>query len=193
MTLLSAVSAVGKTSQLRSKPCQTPESFTHARCVENAEIIFQQRSSGAGYFINWKSWERAVGLEVGGYTERPDWPKLGPSLLIATCLILAIRTAKRPPLSTRALPTQSWTARSTMPSILRAEYCLHFFPKRKHLSAKARGPVSTQRRGCTEVNSLQSADNPKRFGNSSSASSSHSLSRSRFRITACAVVTNAGR
>jgi len=35
-----------------------------------------------------------VGLEVGGHNERPDLPKLGPSLLISTCLILAIRTAK---------------------------------------------------------------------------------------------------
>ena len=35
-----------------------------------------------------------MGLEVGGYNERPDLPKLGPSLLIASCLILAIRTAK---------------------------------------------------------------------------------------------------
>jgi hypothetical protein len=35
-----------------------------------------------------------VGLEVGGYHDRPDWPKLGPSLLISSCLILAIRTAK---------------------------------------------------------------------------------------------------
>ena len=35
-----------------------------------------------------------MGLEVGGYNDRPDWPKLGPSLLISTCLILAIRTAK---------------------------------------------------------------------------------------------------
>jgi hypothetical protein len=35
-----------------------------------------------------------MGLEVGGYTDRPDWPKLGQSLLIASCLILAIRTAK---------------------------------------------------------------------------------------------------
>jgi hypothetical protein len=33
---------------------------------------------------------------VGGFEERPDWPKMGPSLLIASCLILAIRTAKRP-------------------------------------------------------------------------------------------------
>ena len=38
-----------------------------------------------------------MGLEVGGHTDIPDWPKLGPSLLIATCLILAIRTAKWPP------------------------------------------------------------------------------------------------
>jgi hypothetical protein len=36
-----------------------------------------------------------MGLDIGGYEERPDWPKLGPSLLIATSLILAIRTAKR--------------------------------------------------------------------------------------------------
>jgi hypothetical protein len=35
-----------------------------------------------------------MGLDVGGYTDRPDWPKLGPSLLIATCLVAAIRTAK---------------------------------------------------------------------------------------------------
>ncbi|AXC10167.1 hypothetical protein ACPOL_0806 [Acidisarcina polymorpha] len=38
--------------------------------------------------------ECAVGLEVGGYNERPDWPKLGPSLLVAASMILAIRTAK---------------------------------------------------------------------------------------------------
>jgi hypothetical protein len=37
-----------------------------------------------------------MGLEVGGYHDRPDWPKMGPSLLIATCLIVAIRTAKWP-------------------------------------------------------------------------------------------------
>jgi hypothetical protein len=40
-----------------------------------------------------------VGLNIGGYNDEPNWPKMGPSLLIATCLILAIRTAK-------------WTARS---------------------------------------------------------------------------------
>ena len=37
-----------------------------------------------------------MGLDVGGYEERPDWPKLGPSLLIATCLVVAIRTARWP-------------------------------------------------------------------------------------------------
>lgn len=38
-----------------------------------------------------------MGLHVGGLNERPDWPKMGPSLLIASCLIVAIRTAKWPP------------------------------------------------------------------------------------------------
>jgi hypothetical protein len=37
-----------------------------------------------------------MGLDIGGDTKRPDWPKMGPSLLIATCLILVIRTAKWP-------------------------------------------------------------------------------------------------
>ncbi len=35
-----------------------------------------------------------MGLEVGGYNDRPDWPRLGPSLLISSCLIVAILTAK---------------------------------------------------------------------------------------------------
>lgn len=35
--------------------------------------------------------------EIGGYRESIEWPKLGPSLLIASCLVVAIRTAKRPP------------------------------------------------------------------------------------------------
>ena len=35
-----------------------------------------------------------MGLKIGGYDERTDWPKLGPSLLIATCLVVAIRTAR---------------------------------------------------------------------------------------------------
>jgi hypothetical protein len=43
-----------------------------------------------------------VGLKIGGYEDRPDWPKMGPSLVIATCLILAIRTAKWPPRSSES-------------------------------------------------------------------------------------------
>jgi len=33
-------------------------------------------------------------MRVQGYERRTDWPKLGPSILIATALIVAIRTAK---------------------------------------------------------------------------------------------------
>src|ERR1700743_743530 len=102
MTLLSAASAAGKTSQLRSRPCQAPGLSIPAHCVVNAAVIFRLKSSEADCPNNSKSRELAVGLEVGGYTEHPDWPKLGPSLLIATCLILAIRTAKQPPLSDKS-------------------------------------------------------------------------------------------
>ena len=37
-----------------------------------------------------------MGLDIGGTETRPDWPRMGPSLLIATCLIVAIRTARWP-------------------------------------------------------------------------------------------------
>ena len=33
-------------------------------------------------------------MNIGGYQDQPDWLKMGPSLLIATCIILAIRTAR---------------------------------------------------------------------------------------------------
>jgi hypothetical protein len=33
-------------------------------------------------------------MQVIGYKKKPDWPKLGPSILIATVLVVAIRTAK---------------------------------------------------------------------------------------------------
>jgi hypothetical protein len=33
-------------------------------------------------------------MQIGGYNKEPDWVRLGPSLLIASCVILAIRTAK---------------------------------------------------------------------------------------------------
>jgi hypothetical protein len=40
-----------------------------------------------------------AGMDIGGYEQRPDWPKMGPSLLTGACLILAVRTAKWPPRS----------------------------------------------------------------------------------------------
>jgi hypothetical protein len=36
-------------------------------------------------------------MDIGGYEQRPDWPKMGPSLLIGAFLILAVRTVKWPP------------------------------------------------------------------------------------------------
>jgi hypothetical protein len=38
-----------------------------------------------------------MGLKVGGTKDHPHWPKMGPSFMIATRLIFAIRTAKWPP------------------------------------------------------------------------------------------------
>ena len=35
-----------------------------------------------------------MALNVAGFEQKPDFPKMGPSLLIGTCLILAVRTAK---------------------------------------------------------------------------------------------------
>jgi hypothetical protein len=33
-------------------------------------------------------------VKVAGHNFSPDWPKLGPSMLIATALVVAIRTAR---------------------------------------------------------------------------------------------------
>jgi len=68
-----------------------------ARSAVKGGDIFLRRYSKAGYRINTRYSGCAVGLEVGGHNERPDLPKLGQSLLISTCLILAIRTAKWAP------------------------------------------------------------------------------------------------
>jgi hypothetical protein len=35
-------------------------------------------------------------MKVAGYDQRPDYARMGPSLLIASALILAIRTARWP-------------------------------------------------------------------------------------------------
>ena len=51
-----------------------------------------------------------MGIEVAGYNNAPDWPKLGPSLIIATSLVLAIRTAKWPPEDTHHLSSPKMDA-----------------------------------------------------------------------------------
>jgi hypothetical protein len=57
----------------------------------------ENRLSEFPYFIRlYFAYTPIMGLDVGGHENRPDWPKMGPSLLIATALILAIRTAKWP-------------------------------------------------------------------------------------------------
>jgi hypothetical protein len=70
-----------------------------------------------------------MALNVGGYEERPDWPKMGPSVLIATCLILAIRTAKWPP---------QWSATNREPKLdTEIEYAAHLTRKvLSHLAAR---------------------------------------------------------
>lgn len=79
-----------------------------------------------------------MGLDIGGFHDRPDWPKMGPSLLIATCLILAIRTAKWPAskdphFSNRELDEEiefaAVTARRVMVHLISA--CETIFPRRK--------------------------------------------------------------
>ncbi len=64
-------------------------------CGERRRYLPKRFSEDAFHTNTWRS-GRVVGLEVGGYNDRPDWPKLGPSLLIASALVLAIRTAKWP-------------------------------------------------------------------------------------------------
>jgi hypothetical protein len=48
-----------------------------------------------------------VGLNIGGYNDEPNWPKMGPSLLIATALILGIRTARWSATSEQLLSNQN--------------------------------------------------------------------------------------
>ena len=48
-------------------------------------------------------------MKVVGNERRPDWPKLGPSIIIATALIVAIRTAKWVAKSSADAQFQTWT------------------------------------------------------------------------------------
>ena len=82
-----------------------------------------------------------MGHEVGGYHDRTDWPKLGPSLLISTCLILAIRTAKwsaryDAKIEQRGARERRWI----MPSILPAQSSLSFSQKKEALFPQRKEP-----------------------------------------------------
>jgi len=79
-----------------------------------------------------------MGIEVGGYHGRVDLPKLGPSLLIASALILAIRTARWPPdydahLSNKSLEKEIEFAIGLANSVLSKLLTKHesIFPQRK--------------------------------------------------------------
>lgn len=80
-----------------------------------------------------------AGLDIGGYEQRPDWPKMGPSVLIGACLILAVRTAKWPPrrsgetLSDRPLDVEIENAVHLARSVLSALVSHHetLFPSKK--------------------------------------------------------------
>lgn len=50
------------------------------------------------------------GKQVGGYRREVDHQKLGPSLLIASSLVLAIRTARWSPTHSDGLSQVDWTA-----------------------------------------------------------------------------------
>jgi len=84
-----------------------------------------------------------MGLDVGGYHDRPDWPKMGPSLLIASCLILAIRTARWNPILDPSLANQDmndeiqFAIKHGAPRLLGVDHAL-----RDDLPTEERAPVS---------------------------------------------------
>jgi hypothetical protein len=91
-------SVAKRTSQHPFKRCRTVGSLQSVHSATRKGVTCQLRFSKADCpLISRRGYGGlAVGLEVGGYNTVPDWPKMGPSLLIATSLILAIRTAKWP-------------------------------------------------------------------------------------------------
>ncbi len=49
-------------------------------------------------------------MKVGGYNREIDLERLGPTLMISASIILAIRTAKRPPEYSENLSNRDWEA-----------------------------------------------------------------------------------
>jgi hypothetical protein len=88
-----------------------------------------------------------MGLDIGGYEQRPDWPKMGPSLLIASCLILAVSTAKWP-----ARPSGGTASDRDLD--VEVEHAIHLYRPRavssgqqapEHVRSEARAVVCAER------------------------------------------------
>jgi hypothetical protein len=47
-------------------------------------------------------------MTIGGYKKEIDYERLGPTMMIAASIILAIRTAKRPPGYSESLSNRDW-------------------------------------------------------------------------------------
>jgi hypothetical protein len=52
-------------------------------------------------------------MEVGGHTKQVDFAKLGPTLVIASSLVVAIRTAKWPRQTVATASSPEWDAEVT--------------------------------------------------------------------------------
>jgi hypothetical protein len=68
----------------RPRPCfheaKRTLSFTPLEPLRKAAVF----SLPVDIFVFYSPKIPLMGLDVGGYHDRPDWPKIGPSLLIAT-------------------------------------------------------------------------------------------------------------
>ena len=49
-------------------------------------------------------------MKVGGTDKRIDYERLGPTMMLSAAVILAIRTAKRPPQFDQAFSNRDWEA-----------------------------------------------------------------------------------
>jgi hypothetical protein len=69
-------------------------------------------------------------MRVSRQERRTDWPKLGPSILIGTALIVAIRTAKWAAKSNGdrwfQIPMLSWMGKAVSPRALASGSCMSY-------------------------------------------------------------------
>ena len=72
------------------------------------------------------------GSQVGGYRREVDYQKLGPALIIASSLVLAIRTARWDPTYTDSLANVEWK-KEVEHSVLIAKGSVAFSSRRPDL------------------------------------------------------------